>query len=92
MVDAGKALVANDVFALRDAALRGTGLVYLARYMVQPQIERGEMVEVLSDYDTDDVVLDAIYVRSRHNASKIQSFLDFLAEQLPKRLGLMNRG
>ncbi|WP_394845523.1 LysR family transcriptional regulator [Pendulispora brunnea] len=87
IVDAGKALVSNDAFSLRDAALRGTGLAYLSRYIVQTHLERGELVEVLSEYSTHEVSIDAVYSPSRYNAAKIRSFIDFLAEQLPKRLG-----
>lgn len=42
--------IANSNYLIQEATLDGVGLSYLPSYMVQPLIENGQLIEVLSDW------------------------------------------
>jgi DNA-binding transcriptional LysR family regulator len=43
-------LVFNSIFPIRDAAIDGHGLGNIPEFVARPSIERGELVEVLTDW------------------------------------------
>jgi DNA-binding transcriptional LysR family regulator len=50
--------------------------------MCRAEIEAGEIVAILSDYQLDSVELHAVYPGGRRPSLKVRTFSDYLAAQL----------
>lgn len=74
-------LHANNGDALRIAALRGQGIVYLPSFIVGGDLQAGTLVSLLPDYIPADSGIYAVYPHSRHLSAKVRAFIDFLAER-----------
>ncbi|MCV2884849.1 LysR substrate-binding domain-containing protein [Aestuariibacter sp. AA17] len=72
----------NSGHALKDAALRGLGLVQLPDYYVQEAMQSGQLIEVLSQYRDAPEGIWAIYPHNRHLTPKIRLLIDFLESNL----------
>lgn len=76
----------NNAEMLRQAALDGLGMVMLADWLIQDDLDAGKLVAVLTDYQVNpaemDVGIYAVYPASRRGAKKIQVFTDMLAAGL----------
>ncbi|GAA4324670.1 LysR family transcriptional regulator [Pigmentiphaga soli] len=66
--------------ALKEAALEGMGVSMHPYYMLAEEIERGELVVVLPDYEPSGLEVYAIYSSRRNLPVRVQLFLDFLKE------------
>lgn len=75
-------LDATEAGPLIQAALLGGGVVYLPTVMLQPYIESGRLVPVLSDFVRRDMWLSAVYLQRRHSTAVHRALLDFLAQRL----------
>ncbi|MFM2480674.1 LysR family transcriptional regulator [Celerinatantimonas sp. YJH-8] len=69
--------------ALRDAALKGLGIVQLPDYYVADDLRHGELVELLSEYQCDDEGIWAVYPQQHQLSVNVRRLIDFLAEKLP---------
>lgn len=65
--------------ALREAALRGLGVVLLPAYLVEEDLREGRLQAALSNYISEDPDVYLIYPYSRHLSPKVRVFVDFLA-------------
>ncbi len=74
----------NSGYALVDAALKGLGIVQLPDYYVQPYLEAGELVEVLTSYRGDREGIWALYPQNRMLTSKVRTLIDYLSDALSK--------
>lgn len=70
----------NDAEAYVACAVQGFGLIQSARYMVLPQLESGELVEVLPDLSSTPMPISAVYLHNRHLSPKVRVFVDWVAE------------
>ena len=75
-------LHANNGDALRIAALRGQGIVYLPSFIVGGDLQAGTLQSLLPDYMPADSGIYAVYPHSRHLSAKVRAFIDFLAERI----------
>ncbi|MET3441637.1 DNA-binding transcriptional LysR family regulator [Variovorax paradoxus] len=75
-------LDATEAGPLIQAALLGAGVVYLPSVMLQPYIESGRLVPVLSDFVRSGMWLSAVYLQRRHSTAVHRALLDFLAARL----------
>lgn len=66
---------------LRDAAVCGMGIVYMPSFIVYKEIQRGELVPILSEYQYPERAAYAIYPPTRHLSSRVRAFIDFLVER-----------
>jgi DNA-binding transcriptional LysR family regulator len=73
--------VADDMAALRDAALAGVGVVQLPIMMVQQEIDAGRLVHVLPDWKPQTVIVYAVFPSRRGMAPSVRAFLDFLGSE-----------
>ncbi|MCB5189478.1 LysR family transcriptional regulator [Methylobacillus arboreus] len=76
---AGKVAV-NDAEAYVACALQGFGLIQAARYMVLPQLESGELREVLPQWQPSSHPISVVYLHNRHLSPKVRAFVDWIAE------------
>ena len=75
--DNGRALVA--------AASAGLGLMRIADYYVNAELERGELQVVLEDYEVDDAATWIIYPNRTHLPTRVRLLIDFLVDALRGR-------
>jgi DNA-binding transcriptional LysR family regulator len=75
-------LDATEASPLIQAALLGAGVVYLPSVMLEPYVESGRLVPVLSDFVRSDMWLSAVYLQRRHSTAVHRALLDFLADRL----------
>ncbi len=72
----------NSGEALRQAAAEGLGVAYLPSFLVGPDIAAGRLRALLTDHNTDEIVVRAIYPSRRHLAGKVRMLVDDLARGL----------
>ena len=73
-------LCCNNGEVLRDAAIKGLGIVILPTFIVEKYLNNGELQNVLSNYKLPELTLSVIYPINRHLSTKIQLFTQFLQE------------
>jgi len=73
--------VADNLDALRTAALSGTGIAYLGTDIVGDDLRDGRLVALLPDHATPRLAVHAVYPSRRHLSAKVRSFIDFLVER-----------
>lgn len=77
-VHKGFHLTVNDTDMAYHSALMGAGIAPLPSYMVRPQIERGRMVSVLPEIETEAHPVQLVLPANRHLSNKTASFKAFL--------------
>lgn len=70
-------------FALRDAALKGIGLVQLPDYYIADDLAQGTLIPILDKYQEPEEGIWALYPHNRHLSPKVRLLVDYLAESLP---------
>lgn len=73
-------LEANNVEALRDAAVADLGIGLFPLWMAGPDLAAGRLVRALPQFHAPDSAVHAVYPPGRHLSPKVRSFVDFLAE------------
>ncbi len=71
----------NNGEVLRDAAVKGLGIVILPTFIVERELERGELQIILPNYQSPELTLCLIYPVNRHLSTKVQLFTQFLQEE-----------
>lgn len=70
----------NDADAYVACGVQGFGLIQAARFMVLPQLESGQLVEVLPQWSPAPMPISALYLQNRHLSPKVRVFVDWVAE------------
>jgi DNA-binding transcriptional LysR family regulator len=78
----------NVAEAIRVAAISGLGLVMIATYVVQRDIEKGKLKTVLEEYTLPPLEIYAVYPHRKYLSAKVRFFLDFLHEWLQSRVAI----
>ncbi len=76
------ALCSNNGEVLRDAAVKGLGIVILPTFIIERELQQGKLQPILSDYHPPELSLCAIYPVNRHLSLKVQLFIQFLEDCL----------
>jgi len=71
-------VAARDFHIVNAFALRGHGIALLPSGYSEPHIARGELVRILPEWSSPEVVVHAIYPTRRFMPSKLKAFLDEL--------------
>lgn len=79
VIDGPCRMATNDTQVLLAAVLAGAGIAYGPTFVFGEQIAEGKLVDVLPEYHTSDLVIQAVYPRARHLPLKLRRFLDYLA-------------
>ncbi|WP_425041110.1 LysR family transcriptional regulator [Primorskyibacter sp. S187A] len=74
----------NSGWSLRDAALKGIGIIQLPDHYVRADIEEGRLVPVLESFCAPNDGIWAIYPHNRHLSPKVRLVLDHLSAGLGK--------
>jgi DNA-binding transcriptional LysR family regulator len=72
----------NNRLALREALLKGAGLTLTPTFIVGPDIRAGQLSAVLSEYNTLEISIYAVYPQRKHLSTKVRAFVDFISEQI----------
>lgn len=75
-------LSCNSGQALRDAALKGLGVVQLPDYYVRDDIEQGALMPLLQQYQPEEEGIWALYPHNRHLSPKVKMLVEYLGENL----------
>ncbi|ACQ94468.1 transcriptional regulator, LysR family [Tolumonas auensis DSM 9187] len=81
----GSAWSCNSGLALKDAALKGLGIVQLPDYYVQEELKQGLLVSLLEEYRLPDDGIWVVYPHNRHLSPKVKLLVDFLVKKLGAR-------
>ena len=71
---------ANNGEVLRDAAIKGLGIVMLPDFILNSALERGELQIILPNYQAVGLSLCIFYPLNRHLSTKVQLFTQFIQE------------
>ncbi|NMO16790.1 LysR family transcriptional regulator [Pyxidicoccus fallax] len=78
----------NHGGALKAALLRGLGIGYLPLFVVQDELDRGELVRVLPEVVVEaPPFLIALHPYGRRPPRRVHSYLEYLSTHLPQRMG-----
>lgn len=73
-------LIANNSFAVREAAIAGLGIALLPRLVAAPAIVVGTLIPVLPDWQAPPVPVHAVYASARYLTPKVRAFIDLAVE------------
>ena len=71
----------GDGEALVQAALAGLGLIQVPTYMVEREVKRGRLVEILRRYRPAPLPISLVYPSHRHIPPRVRALADALAER-----------
>lgn len=80
-------LTVNDAENYVVGGLRGCGLIQLPRFHVEAALERGELIEVLSDWEKPDLPIHVVYPHRRQLSPRVRVFIDWLVSVYDARFG-----
>ncbi len=72
---------ANSGDTLRAATLSGIGVMLLPTFVVGQELSDGRLRAVLTDYQTQEWGVYAVYPSRRHLSAKVRAFVEFLAQK-----------
>lgn len=70
----------NDGEAYVACAIQGFGLIQAPRFMILPQLESGQLVEVLPQLSPSPIPISVAYLQNRHLSPKVRAFVDWVAD------------
>ncbi|MCG3862908.1 MULTISPECIES: LysR family transcriptional regulator [unclassified Photobacterium] len=70
----------DNAVALKKSALAGNGIAYLPNCLIYDELERGELVELLSTHAGKVVGIYAVYPYTRKPAKRIQALIEHIRE------------
>ncbi|MCM2339729.1 LysR family transcriptional regulator [Rhodoferax sp.] len=71
----------NSGDILRNAAIEGLGVILQPTFLIYEALREKKLVRILSDWETDDLTVFAVYPNRKFLSPKVRSFIDFLAER-----------
>jgi DNA-binding transcriptional LysR family regulator len=81
-LDVGGPLHSNNMFALMDACLAGSGIALLPDFAVTPALRRGDLLRVLPGWSSVAQAMYAVYPSARFIPAKVRAFVDFISTRL----------
>lgn len=75
-------LKANNVFAVRDAAVAGLGIAQLPVIVADAAVRAGQLRGVLTDWSLPTVPVHAVFASARYLTPKTRAFIDLAVERM----------
>lgn len=75
-------LKANNVFAVRDAAIAGLGVAQLPLIVATPALREGGLQPLLADWSLPTVPVHAVFASARYLTPKVRSFIDLAVDAM----------
>ena len=79
-------LVLGNAEAQVDATVAGAGIAQLPTWLIGGHLERGELRQLLPDFDIDGLPVHVVWPRSRQLLAKVDATVKHLANTLPSSL------
>jgi DNA-binding transcriptional LysR family regulator len=73
-------LETNSPIAMRQAAIRGQGLVIAPLPLLQDDLKSGNLISIFNDFLSRQYSIDALYPHREHLPVKVRAFLDLVAK------------
>lgn len=80
-VQGRRRLRVNNGDFLREAAIRGAGIVIEPTFLLHRAVAEGKLVPVLADQPWPEIGAYAVYPQTRHLSARVRAFIDFLAQR-----------
>ena len=80
-VQGRRRLRVNNGDFLREAAIRGAGIVIEPTFLLHRAIAEGRLVPILTDVPWPEIGAYAVYPQTRHLSARVRAFIDFLAQR-----------
>jgi DNA-binding transcriptional LysR family regulator len=74
-------LCSNNGEVLKDAAVRGLGITLLPRFIIEPELQQGNLQIILPSYHPPELCVYVIYPVNRHLSTKLRLLVDFLQQR-----------
>lgn len=84
-IEGRRRLDVNDSNAYVAAGLAGLGVVQLAQYAVQDQLDSGELVPLFPEWHHNAVPVYLVYSPNRYVSARMRVFIEWVAETLAKK-------
>ncbi|GAB4208950.1 MAG: LysR family transcriptional regulator [Tibeticola sp.] len=75
-------LKANNVFAVRDAAVASLGIAHLPMLVADAAVHTGQLRSVLADWSLPTVPVHAVFASARYLTPKVRAFIDLAVDQM----------
>ncbi len=75
----------NNPLAVKKLTLNGVGICCLTTSLVQEEIDKGNLVTILNDYQLPPRIFRAIYPKKHYVPAKVKVFIDFLLHELKQQ-------
>lgn len=72
----------NNGQALREAAIRGIGIIMMPKVLLENEILSGQLIEILKQYTPPPRPVNAVYPKERQATPKLTSFIEFLSQNI----------
>jgi len=75
-------VLSNDAEYIRAAVMEGLGVAHNASWLFHDQIRAGTLQQVLHEFEPGTLPINALHASSKRLPSRVQVFVDFVAEKL----------
>jgi len=79
-IEAAARLSADNVYVVRDAALKDLGVAPLPWILARPEVSSGRLTQLLPDWTLPDVPVHAVFPSNKYLTPKVRSFVDHACE------------
>ncbi len=73
------AIQMNNSMAVRNAVLAGAGIARVPTFVVGSDLQEGRLTCLLSQYETLEISIYAVFPQRRHLSPKVRAFVEFMA-------------
>lgn len=88
---AGKtAMISNNIFAVKEAALMGLGCAVLPRWFISDELASGRLVDILPDWRAPTLTVNVAYLSGLHQPERLRVFLAHLKQSILNIEGIHN--
>lgn len=84
-------LITGDMAALREAAIAGVGMAALPTMMVWRQVDAGQLVHILPDWQPPAGIVHAVFPSRRGLLPSVRTLLEFLAAECAEARGTADK-
>ena len=84
-VEVNSRIAANSPKAVKAIAVADGGIAIVPRFIIEGELNSGELTEVLPRYSSLEFGLHALYPHRRYLSKKVRAFIDFLGREISTR-------
>lgn len=81
-VDVEGRFLVNSARAARDLALRGEGIAFVPRFVLEDDLATGRLVQLLPEFESPGLPLSAVYLETRTLPRKLRALIDFAVKDV----------